>query len=81
MVVSGNIHGAWANDLDALEGVRELMGYLPLSNKEKPPRMNPLDPPSRVCSALDTLVPTDPSVPYDMHAVIRYKIRASGFRV
>jgi len=71
LLKSGNVHGAWENDLQALAGMRELVGYLPLSNKERPPRMPTLDPPSRACPALELLVPTDPSLPYDMHNVLR----------
>jgi len=71
LLKSGNVHGAWDDDLKALAGMRELVGYLPLSNKERPPRMPTLDPPSRTCPALELLVPTDASLPYDMHNVLR----------
>eukprot|EP00241_Pyramimonas_parkeae_P002339 CAMPEP_0114272614 /NCGR_PEP_ID=MMETSP0058-20121206/28579_1 /TAXON_ID=36894 /ORGANISM="Pyramimonas parkeae, CCMP726" /LENGTH=530 /DNA_ID=CAMNT_0001391857 /DNA_START=221 /DNA_END=1813 /DNA_ORIENTATION=- len=64
LLKSGNVHGAWDDDLKALAGMRELVGYLPLSNKERPPRMPTLDPPSRACPALELLVPTDPSRPF-----------------
>lgn len=48
-----------------------MRGGAQLSNKERPPRMPTLDPPSRACPALELLVPTDPSLPYDMHNVLR----------
>lgn len=33
--VSGVAHKAFENDMEALQGLRDFMGYLPLSNKEK----------------------------------------------
>lgn len=35
---SGNVHGAWENDLQALAGMRELVGYLPV---RKPQSFSP----------------------------------------
>ncbi|MGO8610032.1 carboxyl transferase domain-containing protein, partial [Rhizobium johnstonii] len=34
---SGVADGAFENDLEALSEVRRLIGFLPLSNREKPP--------------------------------------------
>jgi len=51
-------------------GVRELLSYLPSSNKEKPARVNRGDSPERALSSLFEIVPADPKKPYDMHKVI-----------
>ena len=32
-------HGAFDNELDALAGMRELLSFLPLSNREQAPRV------------------------------------------
>lgn len=68
---SGVAHLACANDVAAMGAVRELVSFLPSSNREKPPRMPSEDPPTRCDAALDTLVPADPNVPYDMGALVR----------
>ena len=40
----GVAHGAFENDLEALIGIRDLFGYLPLSNKEQAPIRKSDDP-------------------------------------
>jgi len=37
VVCSGVAHGAYNNDIEALLGIRELVNYLPLSNREHAP--------------------------------------------
>ena len=37
---SGVAHGAFDNDLEALAAARELLSYLPLSNRERPPQVS-----------------------------------------
>src|SRR5437868_4675692 len=67
---SGVAHFAAENEEQCLEDVRYLMSFLPLNNLEMPPRVEPYDDPERTEEALDTLVPDDPSKPYDMRQVI-----------
>jgi len=55
---------------ECLQSVRELLSYLPLSNREKPPRVNWGDDPARLDASLFDIVPADPSKPYDMHEII-----------
>lgn len=38
---AGVAHGAWDNELDALAGLRELLSFLPLSNRAELPRVRP----------------------------------------
>src|ERR687897_246348 len=67
---SGVAHFA-ADDEDAcLEDTRYLLSFLPQNNLELPPRVEPLDDPDREDPELDTIVPDDPSKPYDMRDVI-----------
>ena len=68
---SGVAHLAAPNDLHAMAQVRELVSYLPSSNTAAPPIVPTEDPPTRADAALDTLVPADPNVPYDMGALVR----------
>jgi len=69
--VSGVAHGAFENDIEALLGVRELFNYLPLSNREQTPRLRCDDPWDRDAPGLDTVVPLESNIAYDMHDVIR----------
>ncbi|MEM8536305.1 MAG: carboxyl transferase domain-containing protein, partial [Pseudomonadota bacterium] len=62
--------GAFENDVEAMAEVRRLIDFLPLSNREKPPVRPFFDSPDRVDTSLDTLVPDNPNMPYDMKELI-----------
>ena len=70
---------AFENDVEALTQVRRLFDFLPLSNREKPPRRPCHDDPERVEMSLDTLVPADPQKPYDMKELIEKVVDDSDF--
>jgi acetyl-CoA carboxylase carboxyltransferase component len=70
MSVSGTGHLAAANERDALALCRRALGYLPSNNVEDPPYAAPADDPLRMDEELNSIVPLDPSLPYDMHDVI-----------
>ena len=67
---SGVAHGSYAHDLDMLMGTRELMSYLPQSNRDPAPLQPCGDPADRPSPALDQIIPENPNMPYDMKAVI-----------
>jgi propionyl-CoA carboxylase beta chain len=76
---SGVAHVA-AEDEDAcLEDTRYLMSFLPSNNLEAPPRVAPTDDPNRMDPEMDTVVPDDPSKPYDMRDVIRLAVDDGEF--
>mmetsp|Transcript_59915 Transcript_59915/g.133525 ORF Transcript_59915/g.133525 Transcript_59915/m.133525 type:complete len:272 (-) Transcript_59915:132-947(-) len=54
-----------------MAAVRELVGFMPSSNREKPPVRRTEDQPDRMDEALSLIVPHDPNVPYDMAALIK----------
>ena len=62
--------GAFENDVEALAEVRRLVDFLPLNNREKPPVRPFFDDVDRVEASLDTLVPENPNLPYDMKELI-----------
>lgn len=62
--------GAFDNDIETLVQMRRLFDFLPLNNKEKSPKRESHDAPDRLEDSLDTLVPSNPNKPYDMHEVI-----------
>lgn len=61
---------AFENDVEALTEVRRLIDFLPLSNRESAPVRPFYDNPERIEESLDTLVPANPNVPYDMKELI-----------
>ena len=67
---SGVADLAFENDVEALMMTRRLVGFLPASNREKPPVMPAVDPADRMDMSLDTLVPANANQPYDMKELI-----------
>ena len=74
---SGVADLTFENDTDAHLMTREFMSYLPQSNQEHPEIVECKDSSNREESALDTLVPQDPSKPYDIKEVI-HKVADDG---
>lgn len=68
--MSGVAHGAFDNDIEALLGVRELVNYLPLSNRQSAPLRKCDDPWDREAPGLDTVVPLESTSAYNMMDVI-----------
>ncbi len=67
---SGVADLAFENDVEALMMTRRLVGFIPASNREKPPVVPCVDPADRLDYSLDTLVPDNPNQPYDMKELI-----------
>ncbi|KAJ2901059.1 hypothetical protein IWW38_000024 [Coemansia aciculifera] len=67
---SGVAHDAFDNDVVALASTRELLSYLPQSNREPPALRFTADPADRADAALDTLVPSDSHTAYDIKEVV-----------
>ena len=74
---SGVAHFAIEGEEDCLAEVRRLLSFLPANNMEDPPFSDPADDPTRSCDDLASIVPADPSKPYDTHEVI-YSIVDDG---
>ena len=62
--------GAYENDVEAIAETRRLIDFLPLSNREKAPVRPFFDEVDRIEDSLDTLVPANPNMPYDMKELI-----------
>ena len=67
---SGVAHLAAHDEAEAIAVTRRILSYLPQNNLDEPPVVATTDPSDRRDPALDTIVPDDPSRPYDMHGVI-----------
>ncbi|MGV1004724.1 MAG: acyl-CoA carboxylase subunit beta [Candidatus Nanopelagicales bacterium] len=67
---SGVAHFEASSDQDALELTKLLLSYLPQNNLEDPPALIPYDDPARMDDALNTLIPEDDNLPYDIRSVL-----------
>jgi propionyl-CoA carboxylase beta chain len=68
--VSGVAHFMAHDDAECLSTVRELLTFLPSNNLEDPPQRECSDPIDRADDALDTIVPAESNMPYDIKDVI-----------
>ncbi|MEU9918229.1 acyl-CoA carboxylase subunit beta [Streptomyces sp. NPDC051001] len=67
--VNGNAHFLAADEVNALDTVRDLLSYLPANNLERPPQYAPGAAPTGRC--LDTVVPDRLGQAYDMRDILR----------
>jgi acetyl-CoA carboxylase carboxyltransferase component len=58
------------NEEECFQAIKELLGYLPSSNREGPQRVDWGDKPDRIDSYLGDIAPADQSKTYDMHKII-----------
>ncbi len=76
---SGVADGAFDNDIDALLAMRDLIDFLPASNRSGVPERPSADDWDRIEPALDTLVPASANQPYDMHELIARVVDEGDF--
>lgn len=67
---SGVAHFMGSNEEEVLMGIRELLSFLPANNLEDAPVRPCLDDIHREDERLETLIPTDPNLPYDVKELI-----------
>jgi propionyl-CoA carboxylase beta chain len=75
---SGVAHFATENEEDCLRLVRELLSFLPSNNLDDPPRIECVDPITRVEESLNEIVPPESTKPYDIRKVIN-KVVDEGY--
>ena len=68
--ISGVAHFLAHDDAECLRMIRELVSYIPSNNRDDAPAESSNDPIDRADPSLDTLVPTDPQLPYDIKDII-----------
>jgi len=76
---SGVADKSFANDVEALVQMRRFFDFLPLNNREKAPVRPTFDKPARAEKSLDTVIPSNPNKPYDMHEVINKLVDEGDF--
>jgi propionyl-CoA carboxylase beta chain len=76
---SGVAHFTAPDEETCLEDARYLLSFLPQNNLDPPPHFPPTDPPDREDPELDSLIPDEPTKPYDMKDVIRRVVDEAEF--
>lgn len=77
--VSGTAHIASPDEKSAIEKCRQVVSYFPSNNVENPPYFPPDDDPLRMDDDLNSIVPLDPTIPYNMHQVIHTVVDRESF--
>jgi propionyl-CoA carboxylase beta chain len=67
---SGVSHLTAPDEESGLEMIRTLLSFLPSNRSERAPTVPTADPSDRADTALDTLVPENPNLPYDIKGII-----------
>ena len=76
---SGVADLSFENDVIALMMTRRFFSFLPLNNKDGAPHRQTSDIQSRAEPSLDTLVPNNPNLPYDMKELIEKVVDEGDF--
>jgi propionyl-CoA carboxylase beta chain len=77
--ISGVAHFMAHDDAECLRMIRELLSYIPGNNLDNAASQPNDDPADRADPALDTLIPTDPQVPYDIKEIIHRVVDSGEF--
>ncbi len=76
---SGVGHFISRDDAECIQMIRELLGFLPQNNREDAPRRATNDPIDRADPELDSIVPAESNLPYDMKDVIHRVVDDAWF--
>jgi propionyl-CoA carboxylase beta chain len=76
---SGVTHFTSPNDIACLQGLRQLMSYLPQNNNERPPRYASQQPAQAPIPELNQIVPTSAQASYDIKEVIALVADSGSF--
>ncbi len=68
--ISGVAHFMPPDDAECLRQIRELLSFLPQNNRDDAPARPTSDPADRMDAALDTLIPAESNLPYDIKDAI-----------
>ncbi|MBI4811115.1 MAG: acyl-CoA carboxylase subunit beta [Ignavibacteriales bacterium] len=76
---SGVAHFACENEIECLQSIRKLFGFIPPNNLDDPPSIQSKDDPNRKEEKLNTIVPENPNKPYDIKDVIKLVVDDGDF--
>ncbi|HLJ44441.1 MAG TPA: acyl-CoA carboxylase subunit beta [Bryobacteraceae bacterium] len=76
---SGVAHFIAPDDRECLRMIRRLITYLPQNNREDPPAQPTTDPDDRADPKLDSIVPSESTMPYDIKDIIHNVVDDNDF--
>ncbi len=76
---SGVAHFACENEVQCLQMIRKLFSFLPSNNIDDVPPVVCSDPPERMDDKLNTIIPANPTKPYDIKDVIHCVVDDGDF--
>jgi len=76
---SGVAHFMSHNDEECLLLLRELLSFIPSNNLDDPPRKNTNDPWDRLEESLNSMVPAESNIPYDIKDIIHAVVDENYF--
>src|SRR5579864_1334965 len=77
--ISGVAHCIAPDDAECLRMIRELVSYLPQNNRDDAPARASSDPIDRADPSLDTVVPAESNLPYDIKDIIHRVVDEGEF--
>ena len=77
--ISGVAHLAARDEAEAMTFCRRILDHLPQNNLSRPALRETSDPIDRADKALDEVIPSEPTQPYDMHEVITRVVDDADF--
>lgn len=75
---SGVTHFTYENEIACINGIRQLMSYVPQNCDEEPPALA-YEPSDETREALNDIVPDNANQPYDMREVIQHTVDEDSF--
>lgn len=75
---SGVAHLTYPNEVTCMEGIRQMLSYIPQNCEESPPSL-PYQPADETRPTLDDIIPDNPNLPYDMKEVIHQVVDPDCF--
>jgi methylmalonyl-CoA decarboxylase subunit alpha len=79
MSISGLAHLSAPTEAETLHLARRILSYMPSNNVENPPYYPPTDDPLRMDEELNSIIPIDPSIAYNMHEVVEHIVDHDSF--
>jgi len=76
---SGVAHFACESEAECIERIKTLLSFLPSNNMDDPPVLSSKDSALRMDEALNSIVPENPTKPYDMREVIHTIVDEGDF--
>lgn len=77
--ISGVADKRFKNEKECLDGIKNLLSYLPSSMSEKPPKVEIMDDSERLTDNIMDIIPSESNRPYDMHKIINRTIDDNSF--